>query len=90
LVRVRLKVKEVAQQKGVSQGKLSRSSDVDIKTIKRIYRDSMTIVTTETLGKIATALNVDASELIENAPDENSVKMKGTFRSSNSYGNTPE
>jgi DNA-binding Xre family transcriptional regulator len=69
-----LKVKEVAQQKGVSQGKLSRSSDVDIKTIKRIYRDSMTIVTTETLGKIATALNVDASELIENAPDENQTK----------------
>ena len=74
MVRVRLKVKEVAQQKGVSQGKLSRSSDVDIKTIKRIYRDSMTIVTTETLGKIATALNVDASELIENAPDENQTK----------------
>jgi DNA-binding Xre family transcriptional regulator len=74
LVRVRLKVKGVAQQKGVSQGKLSRSSDVDIKTIKRIYRDPMTIVTTETLGKIATALNVDASELIENAPDENQAK----------------
>ena len=74
MVRVRLKVKEVAQQKGVSQGKLSRSSDVDIKTIKRIYRDPMTIVTTETLGKIATALNVDASELIENAPDENQTK----------------
>ena len=74
MVRVRLKVKGVAQQKGVSQGKLSRSSDVDIKTIKRIYRDSMTIVTTETLGKIATALNVDASELIENAPDENQTK----------------
>jgi transcriptional regulator with XRE-family HTH domain len=74
LVRVRLKVKEIAQQKGVSQGRLSRLSDVDIKTIKRIYRDSMTIVTTETLGKIATALNVDASELIENAPDENQAK----------------
>ena len=74
MVRVRLKVKGVAQQKGVSQGKLSRSSDVDIKTIKRIYRDPITIVTTETLGKIATALNVDASELIENAPDENQTK----------------
>jgi transcriptional regulator with XRE-family HTH domain len=74
LVRVRLKVKEIAQQKGVSQGRLSRLSDVDIKTIKRIYRDSMTIVTTETLGKIATALNIDASELIENAPDENQAK----------------
>jgi DNA-binding Xre family transcriptional regulator len=34
----------------------------------------MTIVTIETLGKIATALDVDASELIENAPDENQAK----------------
>ena len=74
MVRVRLKVKEIAHHKSVSQGRLSRISDVDIKTIKRIYRDPMTIVTTETLGKIATALNVDASELIENAPDENQTK----------------
>lgn len=74
MVRVRLKVKEIAHQKSVSQGRLSRISDVDIKTIKRIYRDPMTIVTTETLGKIATALDVDASELIENAPDENQAQ----------------
>ena len=74
MVRVRLKVKEIAHHKSVSQGRLSRISDVDIKTIKRIYRDPMTIVTTETLGKIATALDVDASELIENAPDENQAK----------------
>ena len=68
---VRLKIRELAQQKGVSQGRLSRISDVDIKTIKRIYRDPLTIVTTETLGKIAKALQVDASELIESVADEN-------------------
>lgn len=67
---VRLKIRELAQQKGVSQGRLSRISDVDIKTIKRIYRDPLTIVTTETLGKIAKALQVDASELIESVTDE--------------------
>lgn len=67
---VRLKIRELAQQKGVSQGRLSRISDVDIKTIKRIYRDPLTIVTTETLGKIAKALQVDASELIESVADE--------------------
>ncbi|HLJ35827.1 MAG TPA: helix-turn-helix transcriptional regulator [Ktedonobacteraceae bacterium] len=53
----------------MSQGRLSRISDVDIKTIKRIYRDPLTIVTTETLGKIAKALGIDASELIESVPD---------------------
>jgi DNA-binding Xre family transcriptional regulator len=67
---VRLKVKEKAQEHGVSQGRLSRISDVDIKTIKRIYRDPLTVVTTETLGKISKALGIDASELIESVPDE--------------------
>ncbi len=68
---VRLKIKEKAEEHGISQGRLSRLSDVDIKTIKRIYRDPLTIVTTETLGKIAKALGIDASELIESEPDTN-------------------
>jgi DNA-binding Xre family transcriptional regulator len=67
---VRLRVKEIALEKGMSQGKLSRSADVDIKTLQRIYRQPTTIVTTETLGKLAKALGVDASELIESAPEE--------------------
>jgi len=70
MAQVRLKIKELAAQKGISQGKLSRNSDVDIKTIKRIYRDPFTIVTTETLGKIAAVLEVDASELIESVKND--------------------
>lgn len=67
---IRLRVKEVAQQKGISQGKLSRNSDVDIKTLQKIYRLPTSIVTTETLDKLATALGVDARELIESVADE--------------------
>ena len=67
---IRLKVKEIAQQKGISQGRLSRTADIDIKTIQRIYRFPTTIITTETLDKIARALGVDASELIESLPDD--------------------
>jgi DNA-binding Xre family transcriptional regulator len=66
---VRLRVKEIANEKGISQGKLSRSADVDIKTLQRIYRQPTTIVTTETLGKLARALGVDASELIESVAE---------------------
>ncbi len=66
---IRLKVKEVAREKGFSQGKLSRASDVDIKTLQRIFQHPTTIVTTETLDKLAKALGVDASELIESVPD---------------------
>ena len=67
---VKLKVKEIAKEKGMSQGKLSRSADVDIKTLQRIYRQPTTIVTTETLGKLANALGVDVSELIESVSDD--------------------
>jgi DNA-binding Xre family transcriptional regulator len=67
---VRLRVKEVAQEKGISQGKLSRSSDVDIKTLQKIYRYPTSIVTTETLDKLAKALGVSVRDLIEDVPDD--------------------
>ena len=62
---IRLRVKEVANEKGISQGKLSRSSDVDIKTLQKIYRHPLSVVTTETLDKLARALGVSVHDLIE-------------------------
>jgi DNA-binding Xre family transcriptional regulator len=67
---IHLKVKEIAAAKGISQRKLSIRSEVDIKTIQKIYRYPYSIVTTETLDKIAKVLGVNASELIESVPDE--------------------
>jgi transcriptional regulator with XRE-family HTH domain len=67
---VRLKVKDIAQQKGVSQRQLSLRSGVDINTVRRIFQHPTTIVTTETLGKLAQVLGVDVSELIESVSDE--------------------
>ena len=66
---IRLRVKEIAQAKGISQGKLSRMSDVDDNTIKRIYRNPKAIVSTETINKLAKALEVSTTELIEDVPD---------------------
>jgi transcriptional regulator with XRE-family HTH domain len=66
----RLKVKEVAQQKGISQRQLFLRSGVDIRTIRRIFRDPQTVVTVETLARLAKVLEVDASELIESVPDD--------------------
>lgn len=65
---IRLKVKEVAQAKGMSQSKLGRLADVDVKTMRRIYREPTSPVTTTILDRIATALGVDASELLESVP----------------------
>jgi transcriptional regulator with XRE-family HTH domain len=74
---IRLKVKEVANQKGISQRQLSLRSGVDIRTVQRIFRDPTRIVTTETLDKFAKVLGVDASELIESVPDDNEGNKGG-------------
>jgi len=66
----RLKVKEVAKAKGISQRQLFIRSGVDIKTIQRIYRNPHTVITVETLAKLADVLGVDVSELIESEPGE--------------------
>ena len=66
---VRLRVKEVAQEKGIGMGKLQRKADVAYNTIKRMYRDPYYITTTETLGKLARALGVSPGELLEEVAD---------------------
>ena len=71
---VRLKVKEVAESQGYNMSSLSRASDVSFRTIKRIFRDPLAPVNTDTLGKIATALKVDVSELLENVADKDIKK----------------
>jgi DNA-binding Xre family transcriptional regulator len=67
---VRLRIKEVAREKGVGMGKLQRTADVAYNTVKRMFRDPYYITTTETLGKIAKALGVPPGSLIEEALDE--------------------
>jgi DNA-binding Xre family transcriptional regulator len=66
---VRLRVKEIAQQKGMSMGKLSRLADVSYKTVKRVYDDPHYGVTVNTLGRLAKALGVPTADLIEDVPD---------------------
>ena len=69
-VMIRLKVKELAAAQGLSQGLLARKANMDVKTLKRIYRDPTAEISSFTLDKLAKALNVDASELVESIPDE--------------------
>jgi transcriptional regulator with XRE-family HTH domain len=66
---VRLKVKEIAEQKGFSQGLLGRKANVDVRTMRKIYRDPHASITLVVLGRLAEALSVDASELIESSSD---------------------
>ncbi|HAE82166.1 MAG TPA: XRE family transcriptional regulator [Ktedonobacter sp.] len=67
---IRLRVKEIAREKGISMGKLQRDADLAYNTVRRIFKDPYYITTTETLGKLAKALSVPISDLLEEVPDE--------------------
>ena len=66
----KLRVKEIAQEKGISRGKLSRLADVDPTTMKRVYDDPHYSPTLITLEKLAKALGVKIGDLIDDEADE--------------------
>ena len=66
---IRLKIKEIAESKGINQGQLSRLSNVGYTTIRRIFDDPYYSVNMSTLERIAKALEVPATDLIEEVPD---------------------
>jgi transcriptional regulator with XRE-family HTH domain len=66
VIRLRIeKIKEYASQQGLSQNALARRADMDVKTIQRLYKDPTAEFSSITLGKLAKALGVSSSELIE-------------------------
>ena len=67
---IRLRVREIAEEKKVSMRKLSKTADIAYNTLRTIYRDPYRQITTGTLDRLAKALGVNASELIESVPDE--------------------
>ncbi len=66
---LRLRIKEVAESKGFNMSSLSRASDVSFRTIKRLWKDPYHDVNASTLHKIARALSVPTSELIEDVAE---------------------
>jgi len=69
---IRLKVREIAEQKGLSRTKLSRLSDTNYKTVDMIWKNPYKEVGTTTLERLAKALGVRVVDLIEETPDSNS------------------
>jgi transcriptional regulator with XRE-family HTH domain len=66
---IKLKVKEIAEQKGFSMGKLSREADMDRNTVKKLYNDGRYSPTINTLHRVAKALGVTVADLIEETDD---------------------
>ncbi len=70
MIRLRIeKIKEYASQQGLSQNALARRADMDVKTIQRLYKDPTAEFSSITLGKLAKALGVSSSDLIEDIED---------------------
>ncbi len=69
-MKTRLRVKEVANEKGLSLTKLSQRSEVAYNTVRRLWREPYTDVTISTLQRLADVLGVTVNDLIEQVPDE--------------------
>lgn len=67
---VRLKVKEIAEQKGLNISTLSRKSDVGLSTVRRLWHDPHRHADLFVLERIAKALEVPVTALIEDIPDD--------------------
>jgi DNA-binding Xre family transcriptional regulator len=63
---VKYRIKEVLKEKGVSQGKLSRMTNVSLSTIQRLSVEGSTYnVSMDVLERIAKALGVKISDLYQ-------------------------
>jgi DNA-binding Xre family transcriptional regulator len=62
---IRLRVKEIAESKGLNMAQLARKADVDLRTVRRIYREPTSEISTTVLDKLATALDVKPADLID-------------------------
>lgn len=62
---LRLRVKEVATEKHMSMNKLSQISQVSYHVVQDIYRKPFRIVSTDTINRLAAALEVPVTAIIE-------------------------
>jgi DNA-binding Xre family transcriptional regulator len=70
IVAVRFLVKEVARARGYSMYRLQKETQIDIRILRRLFRNTPGAgVNVTTLDRIATVLGVDISELLESIPD---------------------
>ncbi len=66
----RLRIREIAESKGISQGLLARKANVTQNVIRRIWRNPRHNINFDTLEKIAAALDVQVRDLFENDAKE--------------------
>jgi len=66
----RLKVRQIAESKGISRTKLSHLTEMQYETINGIWHDTQRDISLTTMLKLARALGVGVGDLYEVLPDE--------------------
>ncbi len=66
----RLRVKEIAESKGISRTKLARLTEMQYESINGMWNNPQRDVSLSTLLKLAHALQVAVSDLYEVLPDK--------------------
>jgi DNA-binding Xre family transcriptional regulator len=69
----RVRIREIAESKGLDVAKLSRRADLAYGTVWQLWNDPDRDVSFKTLGKIADALGVRITDLIEEDEPEPAV-----------------
>ncbi|GAC1568845.1 MAG: hypothetical protein NVS3B14_20000 [Ktedonobacteraceae bacterium] len=81
-------MKEVAQARGFTMARLQRVADINLKTIQAIWHNPQHDASLNTLDKLARALGVPVTELIEDVPEDlspNTRKPKKVAEDGDSY-----
>lgn len=65
---VKLKLKEVLQERGISMSKLSRMTDVSYNTVQILCRDPQHDAGIQLLSRIADALEISICDLLDEQP----------------------
>lgn len=72
---LRLRVKEEAQARGFTIARLERTAGIDIKTVRAIWHNPRHNASFETLEKIAAAIGVSVTNLIEDDSDVRNLPL---------------
>jgi DNA-binding Xre family transcriptional regulator len=67
---IRLRISEVAKEKGISMRKLAKEAGIAYNTLRLIYRNPYRDISLYTLDAIAHVLGVPPGDLIESIPDK--------------------
>ncbi|WP_052887643.1 helix-turn-helix domain-containing protein [Thermogemmatispora carboxidivorans] len=79
---LRLRVKEVAREKGMSMHRLSLQAQLSYHVIREIFIDPYKPVSSDTINRVAEALGVPVTAIIEDVPKEQAEEERRRLRSS--------